>query len=70
MPTRPGDLQALLDFKEKFVSRTVAAQVIGTSGTEQSRVIIIDKGSRDGIKQDMAVITPDGIVGKIKDVFR
>ncbi|HEX3584387.1 MAG TPA: rod shape-determining protein MreC [Candidatus Angelobacter sp.] len=62
-------LQVLLDFKEKFISKTVAAQVIGTSGTEQSRVIIIDKGSRDGIKQDMAVITPDGIVGKIKDVF-
>jgi rod shape-determining protein MreC len=62
-------LQALLDFKEKFVAKTVAAQVIGTSGTEQSRVILIDKGSRDGIKTDMAVITPDGIVGKIKDVF-
>jgi rod shape-determining protein MreC len=62
-------LQVLLDFKEKFISRTVAAQVIGTSGTEQSRVIIIDKGSHDGIKQDMAVITPDGIVGKVKDVF-
>lgn len=62
-------LQALLDFKEKYISKTVAAQVIGTSGTEQSRVITIDRGSRDGIKQDMAVITPDGIVGKIKDVF-
>ncbi|MBZ5505221.1 MAG: rod shape-determining protein MreC [Acidobacteriia bacterium] len=62
-------LQALLDFKEKFISKTVAAQVIGTSGTEQSRVIIIDKGAHDGIKQDMAVITPDGIVGKVKDVF-
>lgn len=62
-------LQGLLDFKQRFVSRTVAAQVIGTSGTEQSRVIIIDKGSRDGIKPDMAVITPDGIVGKVKDVF-
>jgi rod shape-determining protein MreC len=62
-------LQALLDFKEKFISRTVAAQVIGTSGTEQSRVIIIDKGAHDGIKADMAVITPDGIVGKVKDVF-
>jgi rod shape-determining protein MreC len=62
-------LQVLLDFKEKFVSRTVAAQVIGTSGTEQSRVIIIDKGSHDGLKPDMAVITPDGIVGKVKDVF-
>ena len=62
-------LQALLDFKEKFISKTVAAQVIATSGTEQSRLITIDKGSRDGIKPDMAVITPDGIVGKVKDVF-
>ena len=62
-------LQALLGFKEKFISETVAAQVIGTSGSEQSHVIYIDKGSHDGLRQDMAVITPDGIVGKIKDVF-
>lgn len=62
-------LQVLLDFKEKFISKTVAAQVIATSGTEQSRLITIDKGSRDGLKPDMAVITPDGIVGKVKDVF-
>src|SRR5579884_551939 len=62
-------LQALLDFKEQSIAKTVAAQVIGTSGTEQSRVIYIDKGKRAGIKVDMPVITPDGIVGKIKDVF-
>jgi rod shape-determining protein MreC len=62
-------LQALLDFKEKFITKTVAAQVIATSGTEQSRLITIDKGSKAGIKPDMAVITPDGIVGKVKDVF-
>jgi rod shape-determining protein MreC len=48
----------------------VAAQVIGTSGTEQSQVLLIDKGSKDGIKPDMPVITPDGIVGKTRDVFR
>jgi len=62
-------LQVLLEFKEKYISKTVAAQVIATSGTEQSRVIVIDKGAHDGIKPDMAVITPDGIVGKVKDVF-
>ena len=62
-------LQALLDFKEKFIAKTVAAQVIATSGTEQSRLITIDKGSNDHIKVDMPVITPDGIVGKVKDVF-
>ena len=62
-------LQALLDFKEKFVSRTLAAQVVGASASEQSRVLYIDKGSRDGLQPGMAVITPQGIVGKVRDVF-
>jgi rod shape-determining protein MreC len=62
-------LQALLAFKEHYISSTVPAQVIGTSGTDQSRILYIDKGSRDGLKPDMAVITPDGIVGKLKDVY-
>ena len=62
-------VQALLGFKEQYVDSTIAAQVIGTSGSEQSRVIYIDKGSNDGIKTDMAVITPTGIVGKIVQVF-
>ena len=62
-------LQALLGFREKYVASTVPAQVIGTSGSEQSRILTIDKGSRDGLRPDMAVITPDGIVGKLRDVF-
>ena len=62
-------LQALLAFKEKFISQTVAAQVIGTSGSEHSHVLYLDKGSAEGIKVDMPVITPRGIVGKISRVF-
>jgi rod shape-determining protein MreC len=58
-------LQALLGFKEQFLSKTVAAQVIGSSGSEQSRVVYIDKGDRDGIRNDMAVITAEGVVGKV-----
>jgi len=63
-------LQALLGFKEQFISRTLAAQVIGSSGSEQSRSIYIDKGARDGIRPDMAVITADGVVGKVLRVFK
>ena len=62
-------LQALLGFREKYVVSTVAAQVIGSSGSDQSHVLTIDKGSNDGLKPDMAVITTDGIVGKLRDVF-
>ena len=61
-------IQTLLAFKEQYLESTVAAQVIGTSGSEQSRVLYIDKGSDDGLKPDMAVITPTGIVGKIVQV--
>jgi len=63
-------LQALLGFKEQFISRTMAAQVIGSSGSELSRSVYIDKGYNDGIKRDMAVITADGIVGKVLNVYR
>jgi rod shape-determining protein MreC len=63
-------LQALLGFKEQFISKTLPAQVIGSSGSEQSRSIYIDKGSRDGIKPDMAVITAEGVVGKVLRAFR
>lgn len=62
-------IQSLLAFKEQYIDSTIAAQVIGTSGSEQSRVLYIDKGSNDGITVDMAVITPSGIVGKIAQVF-
>ncbi|MGD1215481.1 MAG: rod shape-determining protein MreC [Terriglobales bacterium] len=62
-------LQALLAFKEQFISQTMAAQVIGGSGSESSRSVYIDKGESDGIKPDMAVITADGIVGKVLRVY-
>jgi rod shape-determining protein MreC len=63
-------LQALLAFREQFISQTVAAQVIGSSGSEQSRAVYIDRGENAGIKPDMAVITADGIVGKVLHVYR
>jgi rod shape-determining protein MreC len=62
-------LQTLLAFKEQFVSDTIAAQVIGTSGTDISRTILIDKGLSDGLKDNMAVVTPDGVVGKVAKAF-
>lgn len=62
-------LQALMSFQQHYVSATVPAQVIGTSGSDQSRMLMLDKGSADGLKPDMAVITPDGVVGKLRDVF-
>jgi rod shape-determining protein MreC len=62
-------LQALMHFQEKYVYKTLTAEVLGTSGTDQSRLVNIDKGKNAGLEHDMAVITPDGIVGKVRDVF-
>ena len=62
-------LQKLLGFQQQYISKTVAAHVIGTSGTDLSRVLYLDKGSASGIRTDMAVITPNGVVGKIRAVF-
>ncbi len=67
---RQGErLQALLDFQRRYIYSTLPAQAIGSSGSDQSRVFYLDKGSNDGLKPDMAVITADGIVGKVRDVF-
>lgn len=67
---RQGErLQQLLNFQQRYIYSTIAAQVIGTSGTDQSHVVTIDKGEDAGLKHDMAVITAEGIVGKVREVF-
>jgi rod shape-determining protein MreC len=62
-------LQALMDFQQKYIYKTLAAQAIGSSGSDSSQVFYINKGSAEGLDRDMAVITPDGIVGKVREVF-
>jgi rod shape-determining protein MreC len=63
-------LAALLNFRTSHQEvPMIAASVIGASPDSGSQVIYINKGSRDGIRRDMGVITPDGVVGKILAVF-
>lgn len=47
----------------------VAAHVIGGSADPVSHTVFINRGAHDAIRRDMAVITPEGIVGKIVEVF-
>ncbi len=62
-------LQAMLGFQQRYLYTTIPAQVIGTSGSDESRLYYIDKGSEDGLRRDMAVITAEGIVGKVREVY-
>jgi len=63
-------LAALLNFRTAHSETAmIAAHVISASPDSGSLVINIDRGSRDGIRRDMGVITPDGVVGKILAVY-
>lgn len=44
------------------------AKVVRNSTDRQHNYIIIDKGSNDGVKEDMGVITPYGVVGYVHSV--
>ncbi len=61
-------LRELLAFKKKNEFETISAQVIGKSATNWRYTIIIDRGSKDGIKKNMPVIVADGLVGQVTEV--
>ena len=65
-------LAELLNFRQSQQNvPMVPARVIGTSAdADQAQTISIDRGERDGIRRNMPVITPDGVVGKIVESYR
>lgn len=62
-------LAGLLAFQQNYVNRTLEAEVIGSGATTNAQVIYLNRGRQDGVRRNMAVITPDGVVGKITQVF-
>ena len=64
-------LAALLNFRQAHQEvPMLGARVIAGSAGTASRTIEIDRGERDGVRRNMPVITPDGAVGKVIEVFR
>lgn len=61
-------LRALLDFKHRSSFSFVSARVIMRDPANWSAVIIIDKGTKQGLRQGMPVVTPLGVVGKVAEV--
>ena len=57
--------KALQVFQARTPSRTLAANVIGIGAGANSKVVFVNRGSTEGVMRGMAVVTPDGIVGKI-----
>jgi rod shape-determining protein MreC len=58
-------LQQLLDLRAATGFTTSAAMVIGSGADPEFRTITIDKGTQGGLRADMAVMAPAGIVGRI-----
>lgn len=58
-------LEAILEFKQKTLPDTVAAQVIGRDATNWYRGVILNKGEQDGVRAEMGVVTTAGVVGRV-----
>lgn len=58
-------LQQLLDFRAQLPAQSITASVIADSASSWFQGCVLDKGSADGVRKDMAVVTPLGVVGKV-----
>lgn len=62
-------LQELLHLREALPHRAVPARIIHQQ-TAPDRVLVIDRGSVDGLREDLPVVSPGGVVGKVLAVTR
>jgi rod shape-determining protein MreC len=61
--------KSLAIFQQQSPSKTIAAHVIGNTTGVGAKVVIVDRGTGSGVQKGMAVITPDGIVGKVTGAY-
>jgi rod shape-determining protein MreC len=61
-------LRRLLDFKSTIQAETIPAQVVLHDLTGWFQTLMVDKGFREQIAPDMAVVNDEGVVGRILDV--
>jgi rod shape-determining protein MreC len=62
---RTRGLEQLLELREHLELKTVAAEIIGAAAAPDFRTLTIDRGTRDGVRADMSVIAPAGVVGRL-----
>ena len=61
-------LSHLLEMRSRVGTEALAAKVIGKDATNWFRTILIDRGANEGIQRHMAVVTTEGLVGRVVDV--
>jgi len=58
-------LRTLLNFREDIQLPALPARVIGEDASGWFRTVVIDRGSADGVTEGLAVVVPEGAVGRI-----
>jgi rod shape-determining protein MreC len=58
-------LENLLELRDRTTLKTTGAEIIAAGATPDFRTVTIDKGTREGLAADMAVIAPAGVVGRV-----
>jgi rod shape-determining protein MreC len=58
-------LRELLDLRERVEFTSVPARVVARGATGGSRIVDLDRGSRQGLRSNQPVITPRGLVGRV-----
>lgn len=58
----------LLNFTKSTPVATVPAQVIGRDPSNWFGYLLVDKGSRDGVRSNLPVVTEEGVVGVVRQV--
>ncbi|HAA02502.1 MAG TPA: rod shape-determining protein MreC [Syntrophobacteraceae bacterium] len=61
-------LRRLLDFKNAVKAEAIPAQVVVHDPSGWFQTLIVDKGSLDGVGEDMPVVNDEGVVGRVMDV--
>jgi rod shape-determining protein MreC len=61
--------KALQLFQQSTPSKTLAASVFSTGIGSSRKVVYVDRGSVSGVMREMAVVTPDGILGKVTAAY-
>jgi rod shape-determining protein MreC len=61
-------LQELLEFRSHLLAKSVTASIIGNSASSWFQSCLLDKGSADGVRKGMAVVTPVGVIGQVVSV--
>jgi len=59
------ELQRLLELRGRVEFKTRGAEIIGGSAAPDFRTVTINLGARDGLGRDMAVLAPEGVVGRV-----